>query len=127
MAEVTKDIYSSLLEQVKQYTPTIESVEVGYVQDIGDGIARVSGMENIKFSELVRFANGTAASRQQAASQGRRQIAGCVPSPRNDSVLASLDDCHRPAAIVRADHGRMSPEQKPLSCEPNHHSARDNR
>jgi F-type H+/Na+-transporting ATPase subunit alpha len=60
MAEVTKDIYSSLLEQVKQYTPTIESVEVGYVQDIGDGIARVSGMDNIKFSELVRFANGTA-------------------------------------------------------------------
>jgi F-type H+-transporting ATPase subunit alpha len=59
MAEVTKDIFSSLLEQVNSYTPSIEAVEVGYVQEIGDGIARVSGLQNVKFSELVRFGNGT--------------------------------------------------------------------
>ena len=27
--------------------------------EVGDGIARVSGMDNIRFSELVRFTNGT--------------------------------------------------------------------
>ncbi|NWF68198.1 MAG: F0F1 ATP synthase subunit alpha [Chloroflexi bacterium] len=59
MAEVTQDIYGSLLERIKDFTPTIEAVEVGYVQEIGDGIARVSGLQNIKFSELVRFSNGT--------------------------------------------------------------------
>jgi F-type H+/Na+-transporting ATPase subunit alpha len=59
MAEISKDIYKSLLDQIEKYSPTIESVEVGYVEEIGDGIARVRGLQNIRFSELVRFGNGT--------------------------------------------------------------------
>ncbi len=55
----TSSMFDSLLQQVQSYTPTIESVEVGYVEEVGDGIARVRGMENIRYSELVRFANGT--------------------------------------------------------------------
>jgi F-type H+-transporting ATPase subunit alpha len=58
MAEISKNIFESLLQQIEGYAPSIESVEVGYVQEVGDGIARVSGMENIRFSELVRFQNG---------------------------------------------------------------------
>ncbi|MEP7292423.1 MAG: F0F1 ATP synthase subunit alpha, partial [Chloroflexota bacterium] len=60
MADISSNMFESLLEQVKGYTPTIESVEVGYVEEVGDGIARVSGLENIHFSELVRFSNGAA-------------------------------------------------------------------
>jgi F-type H+/Na+-transporting ATPase subunit alpha len=60
MAEVSKDIYKSLLDRVKEYTPSVEAVEVGYVEEIGDGIARVRGLNNIRFSELVRFGNGSA-------------------------------------------------------------------
>jgi F-type H+-transporting ATPase subunit alpha len=59
MAEVSKDIYKSILDQVNTYSRTYEAVEVGYVQEIGDGIARVAGMDNVRFSELVRFGNGT--------------------------------------------------------------------
>jgi F-type H+-transporting ATPase subunit alpha len=59
MAEVSKDIYQSILDQIQGYERTYESVEVGYVQEIGDGIARVTGLDNIRFSELVRFENGT--------------------------------------------------------------------
>jgi F-type H+-transporting ATPase subunit alpha len=59
MAEISKDIYNSLLEQIKSFTPSIEAVEVGFVEEIGDGIARVSGLENVRMSELVRFSNGT--------------------------------------------------------------------
>lgn len=58
MAEATQNIYQSLLDQVSAFESTIEAVEVGYVQEIGDGIARVSGLPNIRFSELVRFENG---------------------------------------------------------------------
>jgi F-type H+/Na+-transporting ATPase subunit alpha len=58
MAEASQDIYQSLLDQVKAYESSIEAVEVGYVQEIGDGIARVTGLQNIRFSELVRFDNG---------------------------------------------------------------------
>lgn len=58
MAEVTGGMFESLLQQVQGYTPAYEAVEVGYVEEVGDGIARVSGLNNIRFSELVRFSNG---------------------------------------------------------------------
>ncbi len=59
MATISNDIYESLLKQIGDFSTKIESVEVGRVTEVGDGIARVSGMENIRFSELVRFTNGT--------------------------------------------------------------------
>ncbi len=58
MAEVSNNVYDALLKQIKDFKPSIESVEVGYVQEVGDGIARVSGLQNIRMSELVRFGNG---------------------------------------------------------------------
>ena len=60
MADISIDIFKSILDQVEQYDPTIAAVEVGHVQEVGDGIARVGGLDNIRFSELVRFSNGTA-------------------------------------------------------------------
>ncbi len=60
MTSTTNDIYQSLLSQIQEYQPSYEAVEVGFVEEVGDGIARVSGMENIQFGELVRFANGSA-------------------------------------------------------------------
>src|SRR5215475_2574449 len=59
MATVSNDIFQSLLKQVEDFSPTVEAVEVGHVQEVGDGIARVGGLDNIRFSELVRFSNGT--------------------------------------------------------------------
>ena len=55
---MTENIYDSFLRQIEEYEPKVESVEVGYVKEVGDGIARVSGLANIRFNELVRFANG---------------------------------------------------------------------
>src|SRR5574338_865278 len=60
MADISNNLFDSLLKQVQAYSPEIEAVEVGYVEEVGDGIARVRGMDNIRFSELVRFSNGTA-------------------------------------------------------------------
>ncbi len=60
MAEISNNIFDSMLEQVKAYERKIESVEVGFVDEVGDGIARVVGLENIRFSELVEFTNGSA-------------------------------------------------------------------
>lgn len=60
MAEISKDIYESILKQIEDFKPSIESVEVGYVQEVGDGIARIRGLQSIRFSELVRFENGVA-------------------------------------------------------------------
>ena len=56
MAEASA--FQSMLDAIEGYSPSVESVEVGYVQEIGDGIARVEGLDNVRFSELVQFENG---------------------------------------------------------------------
>ncbi len=58
MANISSDIFDSLMKQLEGYESKVEAVEVGYVEEVGDGIARVAGMENIRFSELVQFPNG---------------------------------------------------------------------
>lgn len=58
MADFTKDITQGLLEQIQGYQTSLEAVEVGAVMEVGDGIARVSGLANVKAQELVQFQNG---------------------------------------------------------------------
>ncbi len=55
------NIYDSILEQIKDIELSkLESVEVGYVEEVGDGIARISGLDNVRYNELVQFENGVA-------------------------------------------------------------------
>jgi len=58
MAELTKEITKGLLEQIKGFEREIKAVDVGYVVEVGDGIARVSGLERVRAQELVQFSNG---------------------------------------------------------------------
>ncbi|MEO1290025.1 MAG: F0F1 ATP synthase subunit alpha, partial [Chloroflexota bacterium] len=57
---MAESIYDSILKQIEDYQPSVDAVEVGYVTEVGDGIARVSGLDNVRYNELVRFENGTA-------------------------------------------------------------------
>jgi F-type H+/Na+-transporting ATPase subunit alpha len=56
---MVENVYQSILDQIEGYSRDIDVVEVGYVQEVGDGIARVAGMPNVRFNELVRFESGT--------------------------------------------------------------------
>lgn len=56
----TMDITSGLLEQIQGYKRDVAPVEVGYVMEVGDGIARVEGLTNVRSQELVEFQNGIA-------------------------------------------------------------------
>jgi F-type H+-transporting ATPase subunit alpha len=56
--ELLQDITASLRRQIEAFAPTLEAVEVGTVLEVGDGIARVSGLTGVRASELVEFANG---------------------------------------------------------------------
>ncbi|MBN2472589.1 MAG: F0F1 ATP synthase subunit alpha [Anaerolineae bacterium] len=58
MSDFTSDITRSLLAQIEDFKPDYEAVEVGEVLEVGDGIARVSGLPNVRANELVRFSNG---------------------------------------------------------------------
>src|SRR5712692_7047606 len=53
------DIAATLRRQIESYqAPQTTASDVGNVLDIGDGVARVSGLMNVQASELVEFPNG---------------------------------------------------------------------
>ena len=53
MAIKTDEITSLLKKQIEDFKVTIDVEEVGEVIMVGDGIARVVGLENAMASELI--------------------------------------------------------------------------
>ena len=54
----TEKITQLIKEQIEKFDGAIDVAEVGEVIKIGDGVARVSGLENVMSSELVELPNG---------------------------------------------------------------------
>ncbi len=54
----TDEIASVLKKQILNFEGKVEMAEVGEVLSVGDGIARVYGLENVMFNEMVEFENG---------------------------------------------------------------------
>jgi F-type H+-transporting ATPase subunit alpha len=52
------EISSILREQIKNFGQEAEVSEVGQVLSVGDGIARVYGLDNVQAGEMVAFENG---------------------------------------------------------------------
>src|SRR5690554_5844078 len=52
-----EEISSIIKEQIKKYESEIETVGVGTVLDVGDGIAHVYGLEDVMSGELLEFPN----------------------------------------------------------------------
>src|ERR1700733_406707 len=62
MAEIKPDEISAILrQQLSNFNASASLEEVGTVLQIGDGIARVYGLNNVRSGELVEFENGTRA------------------------------------------------------------------
>ncbi|EKD23627.1 MAG: hypothetical protein ACD_81C00211G0007 [uncultured bacterium] len=51
-------IIEQLKKQIGEFSTSTDVEQVGTVIEVGDGIARVSGLANIMASEMVEFANG---------------------------------------------------------------------
>ena len=61
MAELTLDpgdITAALKSALGDWSPSIDAETVGYVDSVGDGVARVSGLPNAMASELLEFKGG---------------------------------------------------------------------
>ena len=52
------EISSVLKQQIAQLTSAAEVAEVGQVLSVGDGVARVFGLDNVRAGEMVEFQNG---------------------------------------------------------------------
>jgi F-type H+-transporting ATPase subunit alpha len=62
MAELTintGDITAALQKNLAGFKPDLEATQVGRVLEVGDGIARVSGLPDVGVNELLEFEGGT--------------------------------------------------------------------
>ena len=53
------DISKIIKDQIKKYASQTQQDEIGYVIQVGDGIAKVHGLDKCKSNELLRFENGS--------------------------------------------------------------------
>ncbi|MEN8906333.1 MAG: F0F1 ATP synthase subunit alpha, partial [Clostridiales bacterium] len=54
-----EEISSIIKKQIENYEVKTQAEDVGYVIQSGDGIARIFGLENCMYGEMLEFENGT--------------------------------------------------------------------
>ena len=96
-SEVTK----ILKEQIKKFGEKAEVAEVGQVLSVGDGIARVYGLDNVQAGEMVEFAAGLKGMALNLESDN----VGVVIFG-DDSSIKEGDIVKRTGAIVDAPVGK---------------------
>jgi F-type H+-transporting ATPase subunit alpha len=57
MATKGRDIASLLKQEIKDFGTKLAVYDVGTVEEIGDGIARIHGLTSVKYNELLQFPN----------------------------------------------------------------------
>src|SRR3989304_5877415 len=58
MAVRPEEIASIIRQQIEQFGGGVTSVDTGTVVEAGDGIARIYGLRNAMYSELLEFPGG---------------------------------------------------------------------
>jgi F-type H+/Na+-transporting ATPase subunit alpha len=58
MSDLIKQITDELQQHIDTFRPSMAVRDVGTVLEAGDGIARASGMADVRYQELVQFSNG---------------------------------------------------------------------
>jgi F-type H+-transporting ATPase subunit alpha len=59
MVKIEPDEISSIIrQQIAQYSEEVKVVTVGTVFQVGDGIARIYGLEKVMAGELLEFEDG---------------------------------------------------------------------
>ncbi|KRN76060.1 F0F1 ATP synthase subunit alpha [Weissella minor] len=90
MSIKAEEISSLIKEQLANYEDKLDVKETGTITYVGDGVARVSGLENALAGELVTFANGTYGMAQNLESDDVGVI-----------ILGSYDDIHEGDTVTR--------------------------
>ncbi len=58
MSDLIKQITTDLQQQIEDFQPDLEIRDIGTVLEAGDGIARATGLSEVRSQELVQFENG---------------------------------------------------------------------
>ena len=60
MVKIRPDEISNIIrQQIEQYNQEVKVSNIGTVLQVGDGIARIYGLEKVMAGELLEFADGT--------------------------------------------------------------------
>lgn len=54
-----EEIYWLIKQQIEKYNDALETESIGYVMQLGDGIAHVCGLQEAMAAELLEFSNGS--------------------------------------------------------------------
>lgn len=74
------EISDVLKQELENINSKVKFEEVGTVLSVGDGVAHVYGLENVRSNELVEFENGAKALR----STLKRAMVGCCASRQSE-------------------------------------------
>ena len=91
------EISSILKKQIKDFGKDAQLSEIGQVLSVGDGIARVYGLDNVQAGELVEFPGGI----KGMALNLEADNVGCVLFG-NDRDIKEGDTVRRTGEIGRA-------------------------
>ena len=90
MVSIKPDEISAILrQQLGNFNASVELEEVGTVLQVGDGIARVYGLNNVRAGELVEFSNGVKA----IALNLEEDNVGVVLMGESSEIRASMACC----------------------------------
>ncbi len=81
---LVEENYMSLVkETVKNWQPKAFSREEGRVEEIGDGIVIISGLQHVNYGEIIVFENGQKALVQDI----QKDTVGCMIFGKDDSIV----------------------------------------
>jgi F-type H+-transporting ATPase subunit alpha len=95
------EISAILKDQIKNFGREAEVTEVGQVLSVGDGIARVYGLDNVQAGEMVEFPGGI----KGMALNLETDNVGCVIFG-SDATIKEGDTVKRTGAIVEVPVGK---------------------
>src|SRR6188508_282783 len=95
------EISAILKEQIKNFGQEAEVAEIGQVLSVGDGVARVYGLDNVQAGEMVEFPNGI---RGMALNLETDNVGIVIFG--NDRDIKEGDTVKRTGAIVEVPVGK---------------------
>ena len=80
--QIAKDRLSKLRSSIESFTPNTKEQEVGFVVAVGDGIAKIQGIDHAMYGEIIEFESGAKGMVQDIKSDS----IGCILFNKEDSV-----------------------------------------
>lgn len=80
---IAKDRLSKLRSSIEGFAPKTEEQEVGFVVTVGDGIARIQGIDHAMYGEIIEFESGAKGMVQDIKSDS----IGCILFNKADTVV----------------------------------------